>query len=119
MNSLKEYLCVQKYFYINLVSGDNIKAISSKSGKDLNCVSVLNLKNVSFRSIKVVFNICFFIMFKRNGKNDALEFYNLPFLNYLVRKHLENVCVCVCVCVCEPLLFQSLLFSRSVISDSL
>ena len=68
MNSLKEYLCVQKYFYINLVSGDNIKAISSKSGKDLNCVSVLNLKNVSFRSIKVVFNICFFICSKEMGK---------------------------------------------------
>ena len=79
MNSLKEYLCVQKYFYINLVSGDNIKAISSKSGKDLNCVSVLNLKNVSFRSIKVVFNICFFICSKEMGKMMHWNFIICPF----------------------------------------
>ena len=64
-------------------------------------------------------------MFKRNGKNDSLEFCNLPLLNYLICQEASRKCVCVCVCVCmcvcvyeekrlakhlekEPLLFQSM-----------
>ena len=68
-------------------------------------------------------------MFKRNGKNDSLEFCNLPLLNYLICQEASGKCVCVCVCVWRKETSETLrertstfsihVFSLSVMSDSL